>query len=47
MKLLMEYKIVTQKVSFRNPVFAASMSGRKYNVILQNGDCPRESKRVF
>jgi hypothetical protein len=42
-KLLMEYEDVTQKVLFGNAVLAALMSGRKYNVIPENGDCSRES----
>jgi hypothetical protein len=35
----MEYEGVTQKVLFGNSVLAALMSGRKYDVIPQNGDC--------
>jgi hypothetical protein len=42
-KLLTEYEDVTQKVLFGNAVLAALMSGRKYDVIPQNGDCSRES----
>jgi hypothetical protein len=44
-KLLTEYEGegVTQKVLFGNTVLVALMSGRKYDVIPQNGDCPRES----
>jgi hypothetical protein len=42
-KLLTEYEGVTQKVLFGNAVLAALMSGRKYDVIPQNGDCSRES----
>jgi hypothetical protein len=42
-KLLMEYQNVTQKSLFRNTVLAALMTGRKYDVILQNGHCSRES----
>jgi hypothetical protein len=42
-KLLMEYEGVTQKVLFGNTVLTALMSGRKYDVIPQNGDCSRES----
>jgi hypothetical protein len=38
----MEYKSITQKVLFGNDVLAALMSGRKYDVIIQNGDCSRE-----
>jgi hypothetical protein len=37
-KLLTEYEDVTQKVLFGNAVLAALMSGRKYDVINQNGD---------
>jgi DUF917 family protein len=37
-KLLTEYEDVTQKVLFGNAVLAALMSGRKYDVIPQNGD---------
>jgi hypothetical protein len=39
----MEYENATQKVLFGKAVLAALMSGRKYEVILQNGDCSRES----
>jgi hypothetical protein len=39
----MEYESVTQKVLFCNAVVAAFMSGRKYDVISQNGDSSRES----
>jgi hypothetical protein len=39
----MEYENVTQKVLFGNAVLAALMSGRKYDIIPQNGDCSRES----
>jgi hypothetical protein len=42
-KLHTEYENVTQKVLFGNAVLAALMSGRKYDVILQNGDCSGES----
>jgi hypothetical protein len=42
-KLLTEYEDVTQKVLFGNAVLAALMSGRKYDVIPQNGDCSTES----
>jgi hypothetical protein len=42
-KLLKEYKSLTQNVLFGNAVLAALMSGRKYDVIPQNGDCSRES----
>jgi hypothetical protein len=40
----MEYERVTHKVLFGNAVLAALMSGRKYDVITQNGDCSRQSK---
>jgi hypothetical protein len=36
-KLLTEYEGVTTKVLFGNPVLAALMSGRKYDVIPQIG----------
>jgi hypothetical protein len=42
-KLLTKYENVTQKVSFGNAVLPALISGRKYGVMLQNGDCSRES----
>jgi hypothetical protein len=42
-KLLKEYKNVTQEVLFGNAVLAALMSGTKYDVIAQNGGCSRES----
>jgi hypothetical protein len=38
-KLLTEYEGITQKVLFDKAVLAALMSGRKYDVIPQNGDC--------
>jgi hypothetical protein len=41
-KLLKEYKDVTQKVLFGNAVLAALMSGRKYDVISQIGDVVTE-----
>jgi DUF917 family protein len=41
-KLLTEYKGVTQKVLFGNAVLAALMSGRKYNIIPQIGDVVTE-----
>jgi hypothetical protein len=41
-KLLTEYEGVTQKVLFGNVVLAALMSGRKYDVIPQNGDVVTE-----
>jgi hypothetical protein len=41
-ELLTEYECVTQEVFFGNAMLAISMSGRKYDVILQNGDCSRE-----
>jgi hypothetical protein len=37
-KLLTEYENVTQKLLFSNAVLAALMSGRKYDVIPQNGE---------
>jgi hypothetical protein len=39
----MQYENVTQKVLFGNAVLATLISGRKYDVIPQNGDCSRES----
>jgi hypothetical protein len=39
----MKYESVTERVSFGNAILAALMSGRKYDVIIQNGDCSRES----
>jgi hypothetical protein len=42
-KLLMVYENVTQKVLFATIYSAAFMYERKYDVILQNGDCSRES----
>jgi hypothetical protein len=33
---------VTQRVLFGNAVLAALMSGRNYDIILQNGDCSKE-----
>jgi hypothetical protein len=44
-KLLTEYESVTQNVLFGNVVLAALMSGRKYDVIPEIGDCSRESHR--
>jgi hypothetical protein len=41
--LLTEYENVTQKVLFDEAVLAALMSGRKYDIIPQNGNCSRES----
>jgi hypothetical protein len=38
-KLLKEYEIATQKVLFDKVVLAALISGRKYGVMHQNGDC--------
>jgi hypothetical protein len=38
----MEYESVPQNVLFGR-VLTALISGRKYDVMLQNGDCPRES----
>jgi hypothetical protein len=49
-KLLMEYESATLIVSYGNAIIAALMSGRKYGVIPQNGDCSgvrlRFSKQV-
>jgi hypothetical protein len=42
-KLLMVYEIVTRKVLCGNAVLTALMSGRKYDIIPQNGDCLREN----
>jgi hypothetical protein len=42
-KLYTDYEIITQKVLFGTAVLAALMSGRKYDVIPQNGDCSGES----
>jgi hypothetical protein len=42
-KLLSEYENITQRVLFGNAILAALISGRKYDVILQNGDSSRES----
>jgi DUF917 family protein len=41
-KLLTNYKGVTQKVLFGNAVLVALMSGRKYDVIPQIGDVVTE-----
>jgi hypothetical protein len=41
------YKSVTQKVLFDNNVLASLMSGRKHDVITQNGDCSRVRTSVF
>jgi hypothetical protein len=41
-KLLTEYENVTQNVLFGNAMLAAFMSGRKYDVILQNVDCSNQ-----
>jgi hypothetical protein len=38
-KLLTEYKIITQQVLFDNATLAAFMHGRKYDAIPQNSDC--------
>jgi hypothetical protein len=45
-KLLMEYGSVTQKVLFGDAK-VATLSGRKYEAIPQNGDCLRESDVYF
>jgi hypothetical protein len=42
-KLLTEYKNITQKGLFRKAVLATLVSERKYDVIPQNGDRSRES----
>jgi hypothetical protein len=42
-KLLIEYKNVTQRELLGDAILAKLMSGRKYDAILQNGDCSRES----
>jgi hypothetical protein len=42
-KLLTEYENVTQKVLFGNAVLASLMSGTKYAIMPQNGDCSREN----
>jgi hypothetical protein len=40
--LLTKYKSATEDILFGNAVLAALMSGRKYDIILQNGDSSRE-----
>jgi hypothetical protein len=45
--LLTEYENVTKKVLIGNAVSAALMSGRKYDVVPQNGDCSKESVLWF
>jgi hypothetical protein len=42
-KLLTQYENVTQEVLLGNAVLTALMPGRKYDVIIQNDDCLRES----
>jgi hypothetical protein len=42
-KLLKEYERIAQKGSFGNSVYTAVMSGEKYGVIPQIGECSRES----
>jgi hypothetical protein len=42
-KLLTEYENVTHKVLLGNTVLAKLMSVRKYDVIIQNRGCSRES----
>jgi hypothetical protein len=42
-KQLTEYENVTQKVLFNIAALPKCLSGRKYEVIIQNGDCSRES----
>jgi hypothetical protein len=41
--MLTEFESVNQKALFGNAVLAALMSGRKYDVTPQNGDCSGES----
>jgi hypothetical protein len=43
----MEYESATQTVLFGKAVLAALMTGRKYDVISQNGDCSREAMCVL
>jgi hypothetical protein len=47
LKLLTEYKVVTQKVLFGNAILAALMSERKYDAIPQNGNCSRKSQCAY
>jgi hypothetical protein len=42
-KMLKEYKSVTQRFLSGNAVLAALMSGIKYEVIPKNDDCTKES----
>jgi hypothetical protein len=42
-KFIYEVRYIQSSVLFGNAVVAALMSGRKYGVIPQNGDCSRES----
>jgi hypothetical protein len=42
-KMFKEHESLTPKVLFGNAVLAALMSGRKYDVLPQNGDCSREN----
>jgi hypothetical protein len=47
-KLLKEYESIAQRVPFGNVIFATLMSGKKYDVIIQNGGCSRENNvRTF
>jgi hypothetical protein len=41
--LLIEYESATEKALFGNTVLTALMYVRTYDIILQNGDCSRES----
>jgi hypothetical protein len=43
-KMLTEYENVTQRVLLGIAVLAALMSGRKCDVIIQNGDCRFSTK---
>jgi hypothetical protein len=43
MKLLTEYESITQNGLHGDAILAALISGRKYEVIPQNGDSSRES----
>jgi 3-phosphoglycerate kinase len=43
-KVIKEYENITEKLLLGGAVLAAFMSGRKCDVIPQNGDCSRENK---
>jgi hypothetical protein len=43
----MRYESLTQKVLFDCGVLAALMSGRKYDIILQNGDSSRKKQCAY